>query len=406
MALYRYEAVAASGEVIAGEMEGASQDDVVVHLQRQGHVPIRAETTRRSLLSRALAGPTLGRRGGSRRSLVLLTQQLATLLHAGLSLDRALEIAQSIMAQSADRDCVASLLHKVRGGSSLADAMAAQEAMFPKFYLGMVRAGEAGATLDATLRHLVEFLEKSRAAAEQIKSALIYPAIVLVTGFGSVAVLFAFVIPAFRPLFAEAGPGLPAAAATMLAVADFCQSYWWAMLAALAGLAAFLAHQYRLPQSRRRWDRLVLKLPLFGEIVTKIEIARFTRTLGTLLGNGVTPLTGLAITRETIGNTAIAEALAPLAQCLKEGKGLATPLADAKVVPLLAVQLIRVGEETARLEEMLLKVAEIFEDESRRSVERLLALLVPAVTILLGIIVAAAVGSLLTAILSVYELAM
>ncbi len=406
MVLYRYEAVAASGEVIAGEMEGASQDDIVVHLQRLGHVPIRAETTRRSLLSRALAGPTIGRRRASHRTVVLLTQQLATLLQAGLSLDRALEITQSVMAQTADRDCVQLLLDKVRGGSSLADAMAAQETMFPKFYLGMVRAGEAGATLDQTLRHLLEYLEKSRAAAEQIKSALIYPSIVLVTGFGSVAVLFAFVVPSFRPLFADAGPSLPAAAKTMLAVADFFQNWWWALLAGIAGIAALLVQQYRLPQSRRRLDRWLLRAPLFGEVATKIEIARFARTLGTLLGNGVTPLTALAVTRDTIGNTAIAEALEPLAQCLKEGKGLAAPLADSAVVPSLAVQLIRVGEETARLEEMLLKVAEIFEDESRRSVERLLALLVPAITILLGIVVALAVGSLLTAILSVYELAM
>ncbi|MBV8651165.1 MAG: type II secretion system F family protein, partial [Alphaproteobacteria bacterium] len=242
-------------------------------------------------------------------------------------------------------------------------------------------------------------------AGEQIKSALIYPAIVLVTGFGSVGVLFAFVVPSFRPLFADAGPSLPAAAATMLAVADFFQNWWWAMLAGIAGLAAILVHQYRQPHARRWFDRRLLKTPLFGEVATKIEVARFARTLGTLLGNGVTPLTALAITRDTISNTAIAEALEPLAQCLKEGKGLAAPLADSAVVPSLAVQLIRVGEETARLEEMLLKTAEIFEDESRRSVERLLALLVPAITILLGIIVALAVGSLLTAILSVYELA-
>ena len=406
MALYRYEAVAASGEVIAGEMESASQDEVVVQLQRLGHIPIRAETSRRSFFSRALAGPSLGRHRSSRRSLVLLTQQLATLLQAGLSLDRALEITQSVMAATADRDGVQLLLDKVRGGSSLADAMAAQEAMFPKFYLGMVRAGEAGATLDQTLRHLVDYLEKSRAAGEQIKSALIYPSIVLVTGFGSVGVLFAFVVPSFRPLFADAGPHLPAAATTMLAVADFFQNWWWALLAGIAGLAAILVHQYRQPHARRWFDRRLLKTPLLGEVATKIEVARFARTLGTLLGNGVTPLTALAITRDTISNSAIAEALEPLAQCLKEGKGLATPLADSAVVPSLAVQLIRVGEETARLEEMLLKTAEIFEDESRRSVERLLALLVPAITILLGVVVALAVGSLLTAILSVYELAM
>jgi general secretion pathway protein F len=405
MPLYRYEAVAASGEMIAGEMEGPSQDEIVVRLQRLGHIPIRAEAAGGSLLSGALLGRSLAPRRTPQRSLVLVTQQLATLLGAGLSLDRALEITHSVIARPVDRDCLQKVLDKVRGGSSLADAMAAQDAMFPKFYIGMVRAGEAGATLDKTLEQLAAFLEKSQASREQIKSALVYPAIVMVTGCGSIAVLFGFVIPAFRPLFDEAGATLPAAATAILAVADVVQGYWWLMLAAFICLALLVPRLCRLPDARRQLDKRLLKVPLFGDIVTKIEIARFARTLGTLLGNGVTPLIALAITLEGIGNTAIAAALTPLAQSLKEGKGLAGPLAETDVMPLLAVQLIRVGEETARLEQMLVKVGEIFEDEARRSTERMLALLVPAVTIVLGIVVAVAVGSLLTAVLSVYELA-
>jgi general secretion pathway protein F len=401
---YRYEAVSATGELVAGEMEAETQTAVIERLYSLGHVPIRAEAASRGAFARLLAWEWKPR---ARRfaNLALLTQQLATLLHAGLSLDRALELAQTVTPRPAERDCLAAVLEKVRGGSTLADAMATEPAAFPKFYLGMVRAGEAGASLDATLRHLAEFLEKSQAARQKVVSALIYPAIVLATGMASIAVLFGFVIPRFRPLFADAGTALPFAASLVLSVSDLVQGYWWVGLAAIALAAVIAARQLRNPEQRRRWDLRLLALPLLGDLVTKAEVARFARTLGTLLRNGVAPLAALAITRETLRNAAIAEAVGSVADSLKQGKGLAEPLSHSKLIPVLAIQLIRVGEETARLEEMLLKTAEIFDEEVGRSVERLLAVLVPGITVLLGIVVALVIGSILTAVLSVYELA-
>jgi general secretion pathway protein F len=405
MTLFRYEAVAVSGELLSGEMDAASQDDVVQRLQRQGHIPIRADAAGGGL-PRALTWTLPVRRRHGRRGLVLLTRQLATLLHAGLALDRALEIARSVVAKPADRAVVALVLDRLRGGSSLADAMAAREAMFPKFYVGLVRAGEAGGSLDATLVNLADFLERSQRAADHVRSALIYPAVVLATGVGSIAVLFGFVIPRFRPLFDEAGASLPFAARAVLWLTEAFQNWWWLMLLVL-GLGVLLArYRLRQPASRRRWDGRLARLPLIGDLVVKVEIARFARTLGTLLANGVAPLAALAIGRDGIVNRAIAEALAGVGDSLKEGKGLAEPLSRARLVPELAVQLIQVGEETARLEEMLLKIAEIFEEETQRGIERLLALLVPAATILLGAIVALVMGSILTAVLSVYDLAM
>ncbi len=403
---YRWEAVSAAGEHVAGDMEAESQAAVIERLHGLGHLPIRADAAAGGALARLLAWEWRPRRGLPGRALALMTQQLATLLHAGLSLDRALELAQAATARRAERECLAALTDKVRGGGSLADALALQPAIFPRFYVGMVRAGEAGATLDATLRQLGEFLERTRAAREKVTSALIYPAIVLVTGLGSVATLFGFVIPRFRPLFEQAGAALPPAARAMLAASDLVQNYWWAMAGALALLAALLAHQLRGGEARRRWDRRVLKLPLVGELVAKSEVARFARTLGTLLRNGVAPLAALAVTQETLSNSVVAEAVGAVADSLKQGKGLAEPLSRSAAVPPLAIQLIRVGEETARLEEMLIKTADIFDEELGRTVERLLALLVPAITILLGIVVAAVIGSILTAVLSVYDLAM
>ncbi len=401
---YRYEAVSAQGELLAGEMEAETQRAVIERLHSLGHVPIRADIASRGALARLLSWewkPRARRIG----NLALLTQQLATLLHAGLSLDRALELAQAVTRRQAERDCLAAVLERVRGGSALADAMAAEPASFPKFYIGMVRAGEAGASLDATLRHLAEFLEKSEAARQKIVSALIYPAIVLAAGMASVGALFFFVVPRFRPLFEDAGAALPFAARAVLSLSDLLQGYWWLLLATFGLAAAIIARQLRGAERRRSWDRRLLALPLLGDIITKAEVARFARTLGTLLKNGVAPLAALAITRETLRNAAIAEAIGDVADSLKQGKGLAEPLSRSKAMPVLAIQLIRVGEETARLEEMLIKTAEIFDEEVGRSVERLLAVLVPGITVLLGIVVALVIGSILTAVLSVYELA-
>jgi general secretion pathway protein F len=406
MMRFRYQAVSAAGELVAGEMEAETQEAVIERLQSQGHVPIRADVASRGALARLLHWEVTARnKKRPVRNLALLTQQLATLIHAGLSLDRALELAQTVTARESERECLAAVLSKVRGGSSLADAMAAQPAVFPKFYVGMVRAGEAGATLDVTLRQLAEFLERSQAARQQVTSALIYPAIVLATGLGSVGLLFGFVIPRFRPLFEEAGTALPLPARSVLAVSDVLQNYWWAILVMLALAALFIQRQFRGGETRRRWDGRLLRLPLVGDLITKAEVARFARTLGTLLKNGVPPLVALAVTRETLRNTVVADAVGTVADSLKQGKGLAEPLSRSKVVPILAIQLIRVGEETAKLDEMLVKTAEIYDAEVARSVERLLALLVPGITIVLGVIVALVIGSILTAVLSVYELA-
>lgn len=406
MTLYRYEAAAASGELVRGEMDALSQDAVVERLHALGYVPIRADLARSRLLAGLFARPQPARRRRGGGNLVFLTQQLGTLLQAGLSLDRALDIAQSVIEDKADRDCLRSVLEMVRGGSSLADAMAGQNGLFPPYYIGMIRAGEASGSLDVTLRHLAELLERSQASREQVKSALVYPVIVLATGCASVAILFGFVIPRFRPIFEEAGTSLPFATQMVLAISDAFRDYWWVAAALIIIATLVWRHYIGKPEGRQWWDGRLLRLPLVGDLITKVEISRFSRTLGTLLRNGVSPLTALAITQETVTNMALRQGLSGVLNSVKEGKGFADPLARTQLVPALAVHLTRVGEETARLDEMLLKVGEIYEQETKRSVERMLALLVPVVTIGLGIVVALVIGSILTAVLSVYDLAL
>jgi general secretion pathway protein F len=405
MSLYRYQAASASGELVTGEMEAADQDSVIERLHAQGYIPIDAREARAGLLS-WLQPRRAANRTARPKNLIFITQQLGMLIQAGLSLDRALEMVLSVVEGKTEQEAIRAVLDRVRGGSTLADAMAAQNGMFPAYYVGMVRAAEASGSLDTTLRHLAELLERADAAREQVKSALIYPMLVLATGAGSIAILFEFVIPRFRPLFDGAGTELPLATQIVLGISDGMQNYGLLGLVAVLLLALLWRRHIGTPEGRRRWHRRLLNLPLLGALVVKTEVSRFGRTLGTLLRNGVSPLSALLITQETISNLALRDALAGVVDSVKEGKGLAEPLLQTGIVPTLAVNLIRVGEETARLDDMLLKVADIYEQETKRGVDRLLALLVPAVTIGLGVVVALVIGSILTAILSVYDLAL
>ena len=405
MVLYRYEAVAASGKLVTGEMDRESRAAVVAELHRQGHVPIRADRATERRLARLFTADLLKPRARSQRQLLALTEQFATLLQAGLALDRALDIAKGVLGRPIDREVVQAVLDKVRAGSTLADAMAAEQAFFPRFYVGMVRAGEAGGALDGTLRKIADYLKRSLAIAEETKSALIYPSLVLATGAGTVTVLLTSVVPQFRPMLEQGGRPLPFGAEAVLVVSDLVTGYGTMALIVFVLMALALRQALGQPAVQRRRDSLLLRLPIIGEIVAKIETGRFALTLGTLLGNGVSPLAAVTIAREALGNRAIAAALEPLGDRLKAGKPMAAAIADADGIPPLAVQLIRAGEELGRLEDMLLKIGEIFDEEAKRSIQRLLALLIPAITILLGMVVAAIVGSLLTAILSVYDIA-
>jgi len=406
MTEFRYVAVDPSSQTIEGRMEALTKSAVVERLHAAGHVPIRIDEIGLFTLQNMDVGELLTSRRVSRRSLALITGQLATLLHAGLALDESLAILADLIERPRERQALRTLREKISGGVTLADAMAAQPKVFPGFYVSMVRAGEAGASLESVLARLTEFLERSEAAKEHVKSALMYPLIVAVTCCVSIAVLMMFVVPRFRPLFEQAGGALPTSARLLLAASDVVNSFWWVGVLVPLLLAVLLAWQFKSRASRARWERLFLRLPLVGDLIAKVEVVRFSRTLGTLMKNGVSLLAALAITRETIGNQVFVGAVGHVLEQVKTGKGLATPLAETKVFPPLAIHLIRVGEESGRQEEMLFKIADIFETETRRSIDRMLALLGPALTVVLGLVVAGVIGSILTAILSVYDLAM
>jgi general secretion pathway protein F len=336
----------------------------------------------------------------------VLTAELATLLRAGLSLDRSLEVLIDLATSDAVRQLLTAIREDVRGGAALSTALEARGGVFNRLYLSMVRAGEAGGALDIVLERLSEFMERSRELRETVQSALIYPAILVAVSVLSVAVLLVWVVPQFSAMFESAGKALPLPTQIVIASGAFVGQWWWAII--LASVIAWLGFSrlWQRPEIRLVWDRRILSWPLLGDLVAKVEVARMARTLGTLLGNGVSLLTAIAIVRETLGNVALAGALADVATQLKEGKGLGRPLMETGLFPKLSVQMILVGEETGRLQEMLLRVADVYDREVRSAVKRMLSFLEPVLILGLGLIIGAIIMSILVAILSVNDLAL
>ncbi len=404
MARFLYKSVSATGEVVEGEIEAASRELVVDRLRAQGHVPIRAEEVEGSGRGRLSLGRTKSSRGVGLKDVVIMTRELATLLNAGLPLDRAMTIVGELTRAGAMKSLVERVLEKVRGGATFADALSDYDQVFPNYYTGMVRAGEAGGSLDTVLNRLADSLERSQALRENVRSALQYPILVVIMAVVSLAILMTAVIPEFEPLFENAGTALPFSTQVVIGASDFMVSYWWAILVTILVVALFIQRHNADPAGRLRWDRWVIGLPVIGSLVIKIEVARFSRTLGSLLANGVSALNALAMTAETAENWALVEALVDAQNRMAKGEGLAYPLAETGLFPHLAVQLIKVGEESGRLEDMLLRIADIYDDEVKRTIDRILAMLVPGITIVLGILIALIIGSILAAILSSYDL--
>ena len=406
MPRYRYKAVSAAGDILEGEIEAADRQAVIDGLHNQRSTPIRADqVTGRSV--RPLAGIGLpSRRKLHPDSIVLTTRELATLLRAGLPIDRALSILADIAKDGRMRGFLEDVLKSVRGGSTLADAIEPHKHSLPAYYIGLIRAGEAGGALENVLPRLADSLERAQSLRETIRSAMYYPFFVLVMSVLTLLVLFTLVIPEFRPLFEDSASGMPGSMAAVVALSDGLRDYWWVIALAIMAIVLAVQQHNKTLRGRLRRDRLILRLPLVGDLVTKVEVARFARTLGTLLANGVTVLNALSITAETISNRELAEAIGGLAGRLKQGEGLSRPLTELNLFPRLATQLIQVGEESGQTESMLLRVAEIYDEEVKRTIQRLLALLVPVMTICIGILVAAIIATMLTAILSTYELSL
>lgn len=403
MAPYRFKALTAGGTIVYGALDAPTEAAVVQHIRELGHYPLSTSTGG----SRDFAGVLRKLRFDARpssRAMFMATQELATLLQAGLELDRALGILVGLKDLGALREPFSTVRARVRDGASLADALS-EQAVFPKFYVSMVRAGEMGGTLDVTLSRLCDYLAKSIAVRDAIASALVYPVILLFTAGLSIVVILTFVLPEFEPLFAEAGKSLPLSTRIVMGMGHLVQDFWWLMVLVIAAATIWFRREIRKPGFRGLVDAALLKIPVLGPLLVSMDVERFSRTLGTLLGNGVPLPTALGLGKDVLTNSVLADAVRDTAQSLREGEGVSERLARTHVFPDMTIDLMRVGEESGKLDEMLLRQADLDSERIRHQVDRLLALLVPALTIFLGLIVGTLIASMLTAILSVNDLA-
>ena len=404
MGTFEYNAVDGSARLIQGSLEAADERAVIGWLRESGCLPIRIER------KDAQAAPTaLGRLGHlgrrpRRQDVLTFTQQFHSLVAAGLEVDRSLSILEDLAGNSRMQQVIHQLLADVQGGLSVADSLAKHPRIFSRFYVNMVKAGEAGGVLELVLGRLAAFMESAKAIRDEVVSALLYPVLVLAVGGGAVFVLLNFVIPRFGTLFTESGQLLPLSTRALLAVSGFTASYWWIALGVLILLVFGVRAYVQTEEGKVTWDQAVLRLPLIGALIRELEVGRFARTLGTLLQSGVPVLVALRIVSETMSNVVMAQSLPLVVERVRRGEGVAGPLKAAGVFPPLAIHMTKVGEETGKLEEMLLRVADMYDGRVRTAVKRLLSLLEPVIILLLGLVVGFIVVSMLLAVLTISDL--
>ncbi len=411
MGQFSYRAATADGQVVEGVIDADGKAAVVARLRGQGYIPLEIDVARaggagkRAPRSWALPSLSFGwRRRVKPRDLMHFTRELATLLRAGLPLDRCLQSLATLTENDELKGIVRKILDDVKEGSSLSEALESHHGVFPPLYVNMVKAGEAGGVVESILERLADYLENSEKTRDEIRSAMTYPIILSVVGGISIIILLTYVLPKFTVLFADLGAALPTSTRIVMTVSDAIQNYWWLMAGLLAVAALGMQRYTSTPAGRVAYHRWQLSLPLFGTLITKIQVSRFARTLGTMLKSGVPLIQSLDIVRAIVSNSVIRQALESVQRDVSEGKGLAGPLELTGVFPSLALQMVAVGEDTGRLDDMLLVVSEHYERDVTNSVSRLMTLVEPALLLLMGLVAGFIVISMMSAIFSVNQL--
>jgi len=377
MPTFSYTARTAQGERRAATLEAANREDAVAELRRlRLAVVTLQEVTRR---------PRTGT--VSLREIVVFTRQFSTMIDAGLPLVQALGILAKQSENPVLQGVIRQVVFDVESGRTVADALAKHPRAFSELYVSMVAAGEAGGILDTILLRLATFLEKSDALVRKVKSALIYPCVILGIAVAAVAILLVVVIPTFQEMFASVGLVLPLPTRLVIALSAALQAYWWAFLGILAGLIMAVRRAYGTPRGRLAIDRLLLATPIVGDLIRKTAVSRFTRTLGTLVSAGVSILDGLEITAKTAGNRVVADAILASRSSIAGGDTIAAPLARSQVFPPMVISMIAVGEQTGGLDEMLRKIADFYDTEVDTAVSGLLSIVEPVLIVALGLIV-------------------
>ncbi|MEQ1857114.1 MAG: type II secretion system F family protein [Longimicrobiales bacterium] len=381
MPIFNYSArPAAGGEIQSGEIDLPSVEDVRAHLQRQRLIPVTVRQKPKDIKIQFGTGVSM-------RDIVIFTRQFATMINSGLPLVQSLDILAEQTENEALRKTISDVLYDVESGHTLADAMGKHPKIFTQLYVNMVAAGEAGGILDTILLRLATFLEKNDALVRKIKGAMIYPAVIFSVAGGAILILLAFVIPTFQTMFEAAGIPLPLPTRIVIGMSAFLQAWWWAVGAGVIGGVVGIRAYYKTSAGNLMIDRILLAMPILGDLQRKAAVSRFTRTLGTLVSSGVSILEGLEITAKTAGNRVIHDAVMGSRASIAGGETIAGPLKESGVFPPMVVQMINVGEQTGGLDEMLSKIADFYDEEVDAAVEALLAAMEPIMIVVLGVIV-------------------
>jgi len=389
--------------MVEGTIDAADHGAVALKLQDMGLLPVKVGIAgKKSALTRDVDWPWKSRRI-RRKHLLVFTQELHTLVRSGFPLDRSLSVLSQLAESEALAEVIEDVLKEVKGGKSFSEALAKYPDVFPKIYINMIKAGEAGGVLEDVLGRLASFLETSENLRSYFVGALIYPVLLSVVGIASVTILTLFVVPRFAAVFEDTGLPLPLPMAVLKGLSDFIGGYWWLVILGVALVVILMRRSRATVEGRLKWDRLVLRAPLLGDVLRKIEVARFARTLGTLLHGGVPLLQGMTIVRDIVGNQGIATLIEPIRNGIKKGEGIAKPMKQSGVFPPLAMHLIEVGEESGKLDTMLVQVADVYDNEVRNSIRNLIAFFEPALILVMGIIIGTIVVSMLMAIFSIND---
>ena len=400
MPVFTYRATTLEGSIVEGVIDAPDERSATERLKNSGVIPLKVLSAEQGKKRPQLSVSFRVRK--QKDQVLTFTTELSALLGAGLPLDRSLNILGEISADREMKRVISEILRSIREGGSFSDALQKHPSLFSTIYVNMVRAGEAGGVLDTVLDQMNEFLESAKELKESVVSAMIYPAILVLTGGISIIVLMTYILPQFSVIFDELGGSLPLATRLLLSISTFLSSYWWLFILAIIGLAIGLKAYIRTEEGRYARDRLLLRLT--GELIRKLETARFARTLGTLIKSGVPMLQALANAKDVISNRVIARSIDAVMKGAREGRGIAVPLTQTKAFPQLALSMIKVGEETGQLDAMLLKVAQTYEKSLRIEIRRFMGVLEPAMILIMGTVIGFIVISMLMAIFSITEL--
>ena len=411
---YAYEAVNASGASSAGVIEVDSQSEAVRRIREMGLFPVRVAERQHSRFKRALASTRARRQsqGGSVQlweprvksaAIAVLTRQLATLVEAGLPMLKGLKILEQQEGNRRLKRILAEVATSIEGGSQLSEALAHHPKIFNRLYVNMVRAGEVGGALELTLRRLAEFMEKAQRIKGKVKSAMFYPAAVLAVAAAILGVMLVFVIPRFKEVFAGLtnGAPLPPFTSLVLSLSDFAKNHFLLAALLLITMAISFVFTLRTTVGRLAFDHFKLKMPILGPVFRKASISRFARTLGTLLSSGVPVLQALTIVRETSGNVVIGNVVANVHDCVKEGENITTPLRASNVFPPMTVGMVDIGEQTGALPDMLLKIADGFDEDVDNAVSAMTSVLEPIMIVILAVVVGSLVIAMFLPILAI-----